>query len=181
MDEARTAIETLGRNGIEGQRVSLRGPAAEHATHEPERAPENYQADAAVFRRWVPVVVGGAITGAVIGAIVGLPVGLAVVSLFTDLGVSVESALISAFIGAMFGAFVGGLIAAMTPTLDTQAWELSFHETGGEDAVVGVHSSDAAEVARARDVFERLGALEVREVGPEARPRPAVRAMAGRR
>ena len=68
--------------------------------------------------------------------------------------------------GSIFGALIGGLIANMTPEIDSQAWELSFHDEAGEDtAIVGVHTDDPKEVERARDVFEKLGALDVRDLG----------------
>jgi hypothetical protein len=165
MHEARTAMESLGRAGIEGQRITLRGPAPDTAASEPVSPADNARADAAVFRRWLPVVLGGATTGSLIGAVLGVPVGFIVLSLIGE-DVSFVSIAIASFMGSIFGAFIGGLIANMAPEVDSQAWELSFHDDGAEEmAVVGVHTDDPKDVERARDVFDKLGALDVRDLG----------------
>ena len=65
----------------------------------------------------------------------------------------------------------------MTPMHDTQAWELTFHDTDDTNVIVGVHSQDPNDAETARETFQRLGALDIRTAGPETTPGAAVSSM----
>jgi hypothetical protein len=166
MDEARTAIEELGRHGIEGQRVTLRGPGADEAATDNtfEHRGDNARADAQLVGRWAKRVAIGAALGAVVGAVLGIPVGIVVLEL-SDADVTGGTIAGSAFLGALFLSTIFALVSHVYQLPgQPDAWELTFHEAD-QPVVVGVHSQEPNDIEGARTVFERLGALEIREVG----------------
>jgi hypothetical protein len=175
LEDARNAIEALGRAGIDGQHITLQGEAADEAAAQTEDVPA---ADARIMKRWFGTVAAWAVLGGILGAVLGIPVGYAFVEA-SGRDFTLPTAIGVAFLGALFISAIAGLVAAMYPMQDTEAWELAHHDAYQSTAIVGVHSANANEIATARYVLEGRHALMVRTAGPDEMPREAVRS-AGR-
>jgi hypothetical protein len=178
LQEARTAIEELGRAGIEGQRVTLRGPGADEAAEQSRfQSPrDNAAADGRLIGRWASRVAVAAGIGAVFGALLGIPVGIVALEIIGE-DVTWGTVIASAFFGALFLSTIFGLLAHVYQLPgQPHAWELTFQDTEGQ-AVVGVHSQAQDDITKARGVFEQLGALDIREVSAGRSARPTVESI----
>ena len=183
MTLARDAIEALSRAGIEGQQITLRGPAADEAAEEGEfRHPaDNAAADAGLISRWASRVAQGAAMGAVLGVILGVPVGIIGIELLTDNDVTFGTVAASAFLGALFLSTIFALVSHVYQLpAQTQAWELTFHDTWDSRNVVGVHVRTQEELETARNVLESMNAREIEVVEPGASAYRATERLAHR-
>jgi outer membrane lipoprotein SlyB len=151
LDDARNAIESLGRAGIEGKHITLTGDEADHAAAQQNTA----RADAAVMKRWLRVDSVFAVVGAIIGAAAGLAIGIVVDGGF-------GGAVVAMFLGALFLGIICALIGVIYPIQAGDTWELTFQESYGNRAIVGVHANKPDEVERARTIFLKTGAAQVR-------------------
>jgi hypothetical protein len=169
MDDARRAIETLGRAGIEGKHITLTGDAPDEAATRAETA----EADAALMSRWFRTNLAWGAVGAVIGALLGIPIGALVISVGLDSDITAENLFISALMGGIFLGIIAALIGVVYPMQAGDTWELTYQKTYGDKAIVGVHSADPREVEKARDTMQKHGALNVRTADSQTRPQDA--------
>jgi hypothetical protein len=154
LDAARGAIEALGNAGIEGQRISLRGPGAEEAAEKPETA----EADARLVRHGAGYALGGGLIGCGLGLIVAIA-GI----LISGADVSSTELVAIAGLSALGGAIVGALVAAMWSMQATETWALTFQRSS-QSAIVRVQSADAEEVERAAGILGGFAPRSLRRI-----------------
>lgn len=162
MEQARSAIVELGKAGIEGQHITLRGPAAESAAEEPPTRLANRGPDERLFAGWFERVAKGAAIGALVGTAVLTPVGIAVLLLMGE-SITVTSVTMMAVAGALGGSIVFGLIAQYSALGQQASWELTFHDYDGGDVTLVVSSDNDLDISRARNVLERSNGVDIRE------------------
>jgi hypothetical protein len=170
--EARLAIEALGRAGIEGKRITIGGEAGDRAA----MLTETSAADSRVMSRWFGYVAQWAVLGVILGVVAGIPVGAAVIELAGG-GITLGAVVASAFLGALFAGMIAGLVAAFYAVQAGDSWELTFQETYGDTAIVGVHSDAPDEIEKARSILKRRNPLNVRVTGKRMSPQDAMNAM----
>ncbi len=136
--QARNVIESLEAAGIDGKDISLLG--AELAAPG-ENVTEGAKDNPAL--RTVQFAVIGGLVGAVI-------VGLVAALVLQDLPLPIAAGL-----GAFSGATVGGVIGASMRIGIAEAWRDTFLELREGNVAVGVHVTDAADIARAAEVMEK--------------------------
>jgi hypothetical protein len=161
MEAARRGIEALGRAGFDGQKTTLHGPAPEMAAEGMDVA----DADAKAMARITQFVAICAAMGAIAGFMFGMPLG----ALFIDRALHDEVAFgntlgVAALLALGLG-ITSGLIAMIWEMQAADAWELTFHERYEGAAIVGLHTTDATEAARALDVLRSAHAIDVSVMG----------------
>jgi hypothetical protein len=172
LTEARLAIEALGRAGIEGKRITIGGEAGDRAAKLTETSAD----DGRIMSRWFGYVAQWAVLGVIVGVVAGIPVGAAVIELAGGV-VTLGAVVASAFLGALFAGLIAGLAAAFYAVQAGDSWELTFQETYGDTAIVGVHSDAPDEIEKARSVLKGQHPLNVRVTGKQMSPQDAMNAM----
>jgi len=178
---ARHAIEQLGIAGIEADKVSLTGPAADEAAEQTETAGADRN-----LLTYVGLWVGTAsLAGTVMGALGG---GLLAIAIAND--PSGGLVLLCALTGADGLGIAGGLIGGAFKVHPSQPWLLTFYDTDTSVSFIGVHSSKQDDVDRAEGVLPKLGFRAIRRFGSShevpprqdyatRRPRTATRSRSG--
>jgi hypothetical protein len=174
LDDARGAIEALGRAGIEGKHITLGGDVADVAATNMDTA----EADRHFMEHWLGIIFKFGTIGAVAGAVVGVPVGAAAIAA-TGGDVTGSGLIASAAFGAIGLAIVTTLIAGISHIQAGDTWELTFQETYGDKTIVGVHSSKREDIDKAKQMLETHGATIVRVPSSSATPQEAVDRVAG--
>jgi hypothetical protein len=165
LDEARKAIDALGRAGIDGTEISLLGRAAQEAGSDLETT----QRDEAVAQDVGKRAAVGAATGSAVGGVTGFLAGLAAFAI-PGVGPVIGSGVWAATIGgAVAGGAVGGVAGGISSFDMTEAWELTHESVKADRVVVGVHSDDPTEVDRAADVLAKRDPIRVDRFGVEGR------------
>jgi hypothetical protein len=154
LDEARQAIEMLSEAAIDGDKISLTGPAAREAAQEAETA----DADEAIFMRFLMRMAPTVVVGALLGAVVGL-----VVVLLTPGDTSTEELAVAIIGGVALFTLAAVLIGGVASIQPGQPWELAFHQAEG-GAFVGVHSDTPDDVDRAEAIWRKHGFANIRRV-----------------
>jgi hypothetical protein len=137
-------MEALGMAGIDGERVSLTGPAADEAAHRSESREAETKLLSHILRR--------AVFGSGIGALLGLALGLvgAPIALEAlDAELSAANIALCAGFGAFVGSIPGALVGYISSLQPEQPWMLTFQESAGEGLFVGVHTENIDEAERA--------------------------------
>lgn len=173
LEDGRKAIETLGRAGVEAKHITLGGPAPDEAAIREDTA----EADKRMMTRWFSLSAEWAAVGAIVGAVVGIPVGLGVIASL-DADVIFSNMLVAVLLGALFGGVISGLVGSMYSLQAGDTWELTFQQTYADKTIVGVHSNNAADIDKARDIFQKAGALSVRVPSRRRSPQDAMDATA---
>jgi hypothetical protein len=154
MQTARQAIEALGGAGIDGNDISLTGPASNEAA---ERA-ETREGETKLLRHVVLHAAVKSAMGAGIGAVLGLVLGAAVVLPAMDAETSFVNLLGCVAFGAFIGSIPGALIGYISSLQPSQPWVLTFQESARGAAIVGVHSEHKRDVDAAVPLLqERSG------------------------
>jgi hypothetical protein len=170
MQEARVAIEALGRAGIDAAGISLSGPPAREAANREDTR----EIDAAIMRQFFWSSTEYAFVGALMGAVAAIPIAFVV---FEWLGrdPSLSGLLVAALLGAFGGAWTAWAVGQAAP-MERQAgesWGLTFAESASRNPFVGVRSQDFAIVERAETVLRVHSPLRMRRVrGGYSRPNP---------
>jgi hypothetical protein len=118
----------------------------------------------------------GAITGAGTGGVVGGALGwVAGIGALAIPGVGpfiaagpIIAALSGAAIGATVGGITGGLIGLGIPELEAKRYEGKIKEG---NILLSVHTENSEEVARAKDIFTKAGALDICTTGEASTPK----------
>ncbi len=116
--------------------------------------------------------VAGAGTGGVVGGALGWIVGIGALAIpgvgpFIAAG-PILAALSGAAIGAAAGGIAGGLIGLGIPELEAKRYEGKVKEG---NILLSVHTENAAEVTRARDLFTKAGAHDICTTGESTTPK----------
>jgi hypothetical protein len=142
-------MEALGTQGrIDGERISLTGPAADDAANRPE----SREAETKLLRHVVTRAATSSAIGAVIGAVLGALIGLVALDALDAERSFVNMALCVAF-GAFVGSIPGALVGYISSLQAPESWALTFEESSEGRVFVGVHSSDHDEIARAEEIL----------------------------
>jgi hypothetical protein len=154
-EQARKAMEALGRAGIEADEMSVRGRAVAEAGADSDTRQRDVATTGALASR----AGSGGVIGAVVGALVAVGACLA-------FGLSPGSAgfWIAAVGGLIAGGAVGGMIGGIRKLPLAQEWELTYDEDASADGGVRVtvQAADEEQLERARKVLasERPERLE---------------------
>jgi hypothetical protein len=106
--------------------------------------------------------VAGAGAGGVVGGALGWIAGIGALAIpgvgpFIAAG-PIMAALSGAAIGAAAGGIAGGLIGLGIPELEARRYEGKVNEG---NILISVHTDDAGEIARAKDIFNQAGAQDI--------------------
>ena len=120
----------------------------------------------------------GAVTGAVTGGGVGGALGwIAGIGALAIPGVGpfiaagpIIAALSGAAIGAAVGGIAGGLIGLGIPELEAKRYEGKIKDG---NILISVHTDDAGDIARAKDIFNQAGAQDICVTGVASTPKGA--------
>lgn len=116
--------------------------------------------------------VAGAGTGGVVGGALGWIVGIGALAIpgvgpFIAAG-PIMAALSGAALGAAVGGIAGGLIGLGIPELEAKRYEGKIKEG---NILISVHTDDAGEIARAKDIFNQAGAQDICIAGEASTPK----------
>jgi hypothetical protein len=142
MQTARLAIEALGKAGIEGDNISLTGPAAEQtdSPHQMDMRRTTREIDSRMTKHMLSMIGTWTLGGVVIGALLGIPLSIGIMVV---LGADITLGRILA--GVFLTALAAGIIGWLLPhtSYGPQAappWELTFTDSAEGRVKVGVHS-----------------------------------------
>jgi hypothetical protein len=161
-DQIVAIVEELQAAGFSNNDVSVlfsddtgtRDFAHEHHT----KAPEGAAAGAGV----------GGILGGGLGWLVGIgALAIPGVGPFVAAG-PIMAALGGAALGATVGGLTGALVGLGVPEYEAKRYEGKLREGG---TLISVHTDDAEERSRAKDIFERAGAEDIASTGEAKTPR----------
>jgi len=163
-DQADQIVDHLKTESFSNDDISVLFPdktTSRDFTHEKNtKAPEGAAAGAGPGGVGV---IGGALGWiAGIGALVIPGVGS-----FSAAG-PIAGALSRAAVGAAVGSIAGGLIGLGIPELEARRYE---GKVKAGNILIAVHTDDAGDIARARDIFKQGGAQDTCTAGEAARPR----------
>jgi hypothetical protein len=170
--QARAALTTLERKGIEAGNIELLGPGMEEANR-PQTNEEVRGADERVIAQ---VEKRGGL-GFLVGALIGMAVMAAAAAIahygfdvFDTFGGVLTGALVGgAILGGALGFFYGG--ATGLPVND--AWGETYMAVRGGKTAVAVHSEEPGPVDKAVEALRSSGAEKVARFGPDGRTTPA--------
>lgn len=116
--------------------------------------------------------VAGAGTGGVIGGTLGWVAGIGALAIpgvgpFIAAG-PIIAALSGAAIGAAAGGITGGLIGLGIPELEAKRYE---GKVKAGNVLLSVHTENAEEITRAKDIFKQAGAQDICVTGDAAAPK----------
>ena len=119
-----------------------------------------------------PKGVAGAGAGGVIGGTLGWIAGIGALAIpgvgpFIAAG-PIVAALSGAAVGATVGGIAGGLISLGIPEIEAKRYE---DKVKAGNTLISVHTEDAGDIARAKDIFEQAGAQDICTAGEAFSPR----------
>lgn len=167
-EHASRIVDDLKTAGFSNQDISVLmsegSSTREFATEKETKAPEG--------------AVTGAVTGGALGGVLGWLVGIGALSIpglgpFIAAG-PIMAALGGSAIGAATGGLAGALIGMGIPEYEAKRYEGMVKEG---KVLVSVHSDNAEETRRAKEIFERAGAEDIATASEEGVPKE--RAAAG--
>jgi hypothetical protein len=160
VEQAREAIVSLERAGVEAGDISLLGEGVQ-STAGPVTNQDQRKADLAATGKVGKRAGSGLVMGAVVGAVLGALGGYLAHEL-ADIGRNPVVVMLGAAIAAAaFGAFAGAFYGGATGLPVSEAWADTFEDVRGGQTAVAVHSDDAGTVDRAADALSDSGALKV--------------------
>lgn len=160
MDQARQAIESLGFHAIEGEDISLTGPAPEEAADREEIREQDVPIIFHVLKR----VLAASIVGGIIGAVIGIGLVLALVNEAVT-----QHFIVGALLTALGVSTIAALLAYMSSLQASEAWRLAFWPTREQQAMVGIHTGRRDEIEQAAKILRDHGALDMYRVDREGR------------
>jgi hypothetical protein len=165
MEAARQAIGALGAAGIDGNDISLTGPAA----RETAERDETREGETKLLRHVFLHAAAKSAIGAVVGALAGLVLGALVVLPAMDAETSLANLLGCVAFGAFIGSIPGALIGYISSLQPNQPWILTFQESARGAAVVGVHTNHPEDIQSATNILRERSA-NVHLVDAQGRP-----------
>ena len=116
--------------------------------------------------------VAGAGTGGVIGGALGWIAGIGALAIpgvgpFIAAG-PIIAALSGAAVGATVGGIAGGLIGLGIPEIEAKRYEGKVKQG---NLLMSVHTDDAGDIARAKDIFNQAGAQDICVTGEASTPK----------
>jgi len=116
--------------------------------------------------------VAGAGTGGVIGGALGWIAGIGALAIpgvgpFIAAG-PILAALSGVAVGAAVGGIAGGLIGLGIPEIEAKRYE---GKVKAGNILISVHTEDAGDIARAKDIFKQAGAQDICTTGEVSTPK----------
>lgn len=116
--------------------------------------------------------VAGAGTGGVLGGALGWVAGIGALAIpgvgpFIAAG-PIIAALSGAAVGAAVGGIAGGLIGLGIPELEAKRYE---GKVKAGNILISVHTEDAGDIARAKDIFKQAGGQDICTTGESSTPK----------
>jgi hypothetical protein len=161
-DQADRIVDHLKTAGFSNNDISVlfpdKGTTRDFAHEKNTKAPEG--------------AVAGAGTGSVIGGALGWIAGIGALAIpgvgpFIAAG-PIMAALSGAAIGAAAGGIAGGLIGLGIPELEARRYEGKVKQG---NILISVHTDDAGDIARAKDIFNQAGAQDICAAGEASIPK----------
>jgi len=158
-EHASRIVDDLKVAGFSNQEISVLLPdktsSREFAHHKETKAPEGANT--------------GALTGGAIGGVLGWLAGIGALAIpglgpFIAAG-PIMAALSGSAVGAAAGGLTGALIGMGIPEYEAKRYEGRVKEG---KVLVSVHSENADETRRAKEIFERDGAEDISSAGEDA-------------
>jgi hypothetical protein len=165
-EHASRIVDDLKTAGFSNQDISVlmseKRSSREFAHEKETKAPEG--------------AVTGALTGGTLGGVLGWLAGIGALSIpgvgpFIAAG-PIMAALGGSAIGAAAGGITGALIGMGIPEYEAKRYESNVKEG---KVLVSVHSDNADETRRAKEIFERAGAEDIASAGEEGTAARATR------
>lgn len=162
MEKARSAVEALGRAGIEAEDISLLGRAVDEARSNPDTRLRDLEASTEIAKR----AGVGAAAGTALGALAGVAAFV-----IPGVGPVVGTGILGAALaGSMAGGGVGGMVGGVAGLSLEDDWDLTFQDSIRAGRVlVAVHATDKSDVEKAAEVLEGEGADELDWLDAEGR------------
>ncbi len=159
-EQAREALEALGRAGIEGDKVSLVGRDAQEVASDPDTRLRDMEMPAEVAKQ----ATKGGVVGTVLGALAGAA-AFAIPGIGPGIGTGIFAAMAAGGIG---GGAVGGIVGGIANLDLSENWELTFGDSiRGGKVLVAVHAGSDEEARQAAEVLEKEQAEKVQQVDAE--------------
>jgi hypothetical protein len=173
MESARHAVEALGNAGIEGDNISLTGPAADEASRQtdPQAMREKTrEMDSQMAKYMVSKIGVWTVGGVIAGALLGIPLSLGIMALL-----GAEITLERVIAGVFLTALGAGIISWLIPhtSIGPQAappWELTFAESADGHVRVGVHADEMRDIEVSEELLHKQAPLRLYRAGPDGRP-----------
>jgi hypothetical protein len=164
-EQAREALESLGRAGFEADKLSLVGREAEEVSSDPDTRLRDLEVTAEVGKK---AATGGAV-GTVLGALAG-----AAAFVIPGIGPAVGTGIFAALAaGGIAGGAVGGMVGGIGSMDLSESWELTFQEAlRGGKALVAVHADSGDEAREAATVLEKEHPEKVELLDADGNPLP---------
>jgi hypothetical protein len=161
-DQADRIVDHLKTAGFSNNDISAlfadKGTSHDFAHEKNTKAPEG--------------AVAGAGTGGVVGGALGWIAGIGALAIpgvgpFIAAG-PIIAALSGAAIGATLGGIAGGLIGLGIPEMEAKRFE---GKVKAGNILISVHTEDAGEIARAKDIFKQADAQDICTAGEASTPK----------
>ena len=164
-EEARDALEALGRAGIDADKTSLAGREALVVASDPDTRLRDLEVPAEIVKQ--------AATGGMVGSVLGALAGAAAF-VIPGIGPGIGTGIFAAmFAGGIGGGAVGGMVGGIGSMSLGESWELTFADRlQGGKVLVAVHAESADEAREAARVLEKEGAEGVEYLDAEGKAIP---------
>jgi hypothetical protein len=159
MPAAQKAVTALGIAGIDGDSISLGGPAADEA----QRTLATDEADLRVLMHILKYIIVGAVIGTFVGVALSPLAGWIVVSLIGH-DVTTKALLVSLFLSTLMSHMVGGFVGYTLAMQAGRSWELSFQSIDQGEVQVKVRASQPQMIDRAERILRRQRATDIRRI-----------------
>jgi hypothetical protein len=164
-EQAREALEGLGRAGIEADKVSLVGRDAEEVASDPDTRLRDMEVSAEVGKQ----AAKGGTVGTVLGALAGAA-AFVIPGIGPGIGTGIFAAMLAGGIG---GGAVGGMVGGIGSMDLSENWELTFGDSiRGGKVLVAVHAGSEDEARQAAEVLEKEQPEKVELVDAEGNVTP---------
>jgi hypothetical protein len=172
MQTARLAVEALGKAGVEGDDISLTGPAPDQAAapSDEDLRETTREIDANMAKHMLSIIGVWTAGGVIAGALIGIPLSI---GLMAALGADIT---LERVVGGIFlCALAVGIISWLIPQTSYGAqaappWELTFAVSVEGRVKVGVHSEKPDDIDLARQTLRKHKPLRLYRTGSEGRP-----------
>ena len=153
MEAARHAIETLERQGVDGEDISLLGRTVDAAAAERDTR----ERDAHLVGDVTDKALKGGAVGTVAGAIAGT-VAFVIPGIGPGIGAGIWAATLG---GAVAGGAVGGMAGGVVATNESEDWELTYEDVASGRVLVATHTDDRPEADRQAELLGKHDPLKV--------------------
>jgi hypothetical protein len=174
MESARHAVEALGNAGIEGDNITLTGPAADEASKQDDPAAmqaKTREIDAQMAKHMVSRIGVWTVGGVVLGALVGAPLAIGLMAVL-GADITLERVIAGVFLTALGAGIIWWLIPHTS--YGPQAappWELTFVESAEGHVRVGVHSDKPRDIELAEQTLAKHSPMRLSRTEPDLIPR----------